>query len=120
MSNLCVPDLVHNLCEGLLKDLKRADINSTEIRHYKKLAFEILLKKASPIGPAETQDTLDELEFTKFELKFNTKSDEEGIEIDESLKIFIELFKTNQESLNDISALLLKLKNSNCCKDVQV
>ena len=119
MSNLCVPDLVHKLCEGLLKDSKNCNYNSSEINHYKKMAFEILLKKTNKVilKQAENLNT-DELEFTKFELKLNAKSDEERNEIEESIKTFTDLLEANKELLNDITSLLVKLKD--CCQDVRV
>lgn len=122
MSSLSVPDLMHSLCASLLKDSKHVNINSAEISRHKILAFEILLNKTKRSSSCQALniDTLDELEFTKFELKLHAISAEERQKIDDSIHNFTDLFDSFKDSLNSVSTLLLLLKDSNCSKDEQV
>lgn len=100
---MSIYQLINKLCVELIKD---CDCDEIDIKQARKIAFEVLLKKSVHHENLLLEKTVEDYQFTSFELSLNNKSKQ----ID-AVDQFIELLKENSNILLPAAAFLIHLKN---------
>lgn len=117
MNSVSVYQLLSSLCENLSKDSRKSRSQAYEI-----LLFESQTPCLKISEKQEIKNIGSELEFSAFELAFETKTQQKRNEINTEFAKTLEFFEKNPtDELKSVLTLLLSLKNtSNNDKMVRV
>ncbi|XP_070499748.1 uncharacterized protein Grip163 [Chironomus tepperi] len=99
---MSVYQLINKLCVELIKE---SECDEIKLQSARKIAFEVLLKKSFNESLL-LEKTVEDYQFTRFELALHNKTKEL-----DKLDHFIDVLRENENSLLSVSAFLILLKN---------